>query len=330
MAQTNVVSSILGNDCDEQRAGLSAPAPRVEFELEEEYFCGESNREEQPMDEDCFPSFAPLLHACQEYATLSGCRFIIADFNGIEHDQGHHMPIVSESRAQDTGPVLAGKLRAFSAVRSFADRLRGGEAELHRDLGRAFSTQMRESARNSMIASCKAADFFPPVPAPTSVDDKDCSWDEVGLASVPVIAQRLFNDELRRVHDRRDLMRAKTASFIVDFASETGAELPEPTTECTDMLQQFHRELSVWADRLSKDPRLDIASPEARTWMECKDGRELATKLKAKQAEIMLGVSAFAMLGVVGLAAHTAGRNAMTTANRSRGSRSHFQQHVPV
>jgi len=149
-----------------------------------------------PLDERCFSSFAPLIEACQDYATLSGCRFSIRAFDGIDCEPGARLPIVSDKRAQDAGPLLSAKLQAVSSVRSFAKRIRSGELDLIQDLTRAFDIVTQESARNSMIASCKAADVFPPLEH-THVDEQDCSWDAVGATSVLVIAQRSASDAYR-------------------------------------------------------------------------------------------------------------------------------------
>jgi len=241
------MADLQGQTCTTRQRCLEAPAVHskaCEVEVVEEYF---HVREELcPLDEKLFPSFEKLIHLCQTYASLSGCRFSISAFDGIECDTVNRLPVVNEARSKDDGPLLSAKLRAVRGVRNFANRLKSGEPELLQDLTRAFHLVMKETARNSMIAYCKAEDFFPPLPAPSSVDDKDCSWDQVGLASAPVIAQRLYNDEVHRAHDAGALVRAKTASFIVEFADEVGVELPKLPSERTSMLQQFQQDLTSW------------------------------------------------------------------------------------
>jgi len=258
-----------------------------------------------------------MIHACQAYASLSGCRFSLAAFDGIWYNSTTRRHEVDEARAHDSGPLLSAKLRAISMVHSFTDRLRNGEPELRQHLTRAFSMQMTESARNSMIASCKAADFFPPLPAPTGVDDKDCSWDEVGLVSAPVIAQRLFNDELRRAHDARALVRAKTASFVVDFAAEIGVELPQLNSERPDMLLQFQNELNWWI-QVAANP---VESQPAQTWRQCKDGDELGSKIRAESVAPI----AIAMMGVYGLAAYAAAKVSRSYVARESSAGRHVE-----
>jgi len=263
----------------------------VEWEMDEEYFGTASNvchsthhKESQPLDETFCPSFAPLIRACQAYARQSGCRFNIRAFDGIECDTTTRVPVVSDARARDSGPLLSAKLRAAPMVKSFTERLRRGEPCLLQDLTRAFHFVMKETARNSMIASCKAADFFPPCPAPSGVDDQDCLWDEVGLASAPVIAQRLYNDEKqRRLHDSQALVCAKTASFVVEFADELGVELPQLPSLRTDMLQQFQQDLVSWTATASQ------TAPNT-------------SDTEADQTAFL----AVAMVGMVGLVSHAA------------------------
>lgn len=235
-----------------------APVAPVLFDVDEEYFgCASSSGDQQgplPLDEICFPSFAQLIRACQEYAKLSGCRFSLKAFEGIEYQSGARLPVVSDNRSQDEGHVLSAKLKAIHSVRSFADRLLSGDSRLHEDLARAFDMVTTESARNSMIASCKAADLFPPSPAPASVKEDDCSWDEVCLAPAPVIAQKLYNDEVYRLHNivngqNLSLVRAKTASFIAEFADEVGVPLPQMSSQKTVMISQFQQDLQLWTER---------------------------------------------------------------------------------
>jgi len=285
----------------------SVQAEAVKWDLDEEYFGTASNvrhspeaKEPQPLDETFYPSFTPLIRACQAYARLSGCRFSIAAFEGIECDATTRIPVVSSVRAHDSGPLLSAKLRAAPMVNAFAQRLRSQEPTLLEDLTRAFHFVMKETARNSMIATCKAADFFPPSPAPSSVHSQDCHWDEVGLASAPVIAQRLYNDEKHRLLDDEALVRAKTASFVVEFADELGVKLPALPEARTDMLQQFQQDLASWtaADRpLQPFPCESECQPEQTAFL-----------------------TAYLAVGMVGLAGHAAVRVAQGNmyANASR------------
>jgi hypothetical protein len=305
-------------------------AESVAWQMDEEYFGTASDvrhsseeQESKPLDEAFFPSFAPLIRACQAYAKLSGCRFSITAFDGIECDVATRIPVVSDKRAQDAGPLLSAKLRAAPMVSSFAKRIRSGEPSLLQDLTRAFHFVMKETARNSMIASCKAADFFPPTPAPSSVDDQDCAWDEVGLASAPVIAQRLYNDEVQRLHDAKTLVDAKTASFVVEFADELCVELPQLPAQRTDMLQQFQRDLASWTSASASQAPMP-------TKCDSDPSAELAAKLAAEhQGRLVLGATAMAMVGIVGLASHAAAHIAQKSvrahaSHRTFGTRMQF------
>jgi len=294
--------------------------------LDEEYF-GDSNAsskqaqpEPQPLDDTCYPSFAPLIRACQEYAKFSGCRFSIRAFDGIDCESNTRLPVVNDMRSRDEGPLLSAKLHAVSSVHSFADRLKNGDLELVEDLTRAFDLAIQESARNSMIASCKAAEIFPPSPKPSGVADEDCSWDEVGLASAWVIAQRLYNDEAQRLTDLVDgrnltLVRAKTASFVVEFAEEIGVGLPQMPPERMDMLEQFQRDIVAW----KPGPDQLVAQPPSSNLSELNNF--LGRRENRAGAAFLLGATMIA-LGGAAAAAHIgfAGAQASRTA-RSRAMR---------
>jgi hypothetical protein len=260
-----------------------------------------ATEEPLPLDETCFPSFAQLTRDCQEYAKLSGCRFSIKAFEGIGCETGSSIPIVSEARSQDTGPLLAAKLQAAPNVRSFSERLRSGEADLFQDLSRAFAMIIKESARNSMIAACKAADFFPPSPAPLSVEDDDCAWDEEGLASPPVIAQRLYNDEVHRLHNivngqNLTLVRAKTASFIVEFADEVGVTIPGTSSHSAERAEQFQQDIDEWTKRKQISSMQSGAGQIAP---------QLASRETLAAAAAVGTVLGFGVLGVMGAALMT-------------------------
>jgi len=304
--------------------------------MEDEYFCNTDRQEEQcdNLDEAYFPAFGLLIAACQEYAKHSGCRFSIKAFEGIRCDENTRVPVVDDVRALDAGPLLSAKLQAVSAVRRFTDRLRGGEPELVQDLSRAFDLVIKESVRNSMIASCKAADFFPPSPSPAGVGDDECQWDEVGLASAPVIAQRLYNDEVHRLQDLVNgrnpaLMRAKTASFIVEFADEIGVNSPEMPEHRSKMLQQFQQDLVAWTND-PQQPQQPSPCPPAEDISMGDFLQDAGARLCGRadkwlsnrhQREALLGVAGFAVLGTVGIAAAVAANRAALSSTARRTSR---------
>jgi len=301
--------------CTTSQLCLETPAvqPKAcQVQVCEEYF--NVKEELRPLDETLFPSFEKLILACQTYASLSGCRFSISAFDGIDCDATTQVPVVDENRSNDEGPLLSAKLQAVRRVKNFAKRLKSGEPELLQDLTRAFHLVMKETARNSMIAYCKAEDFFPPLPAPLSVDDQDCSWDEVGLASAPVIAQRLYNDEAHRAHDAGALVRAKTASFVVEFADEVGVQLPNLPSERTNMLQQFQQDLSSWATASSEPVPVPNATPATD------DGR----------IRLFWGAAAaVALVSIVGIAGQ-AGAHAVQNAARRGSSRTEFGHRIRI
>jgi len=124
---------------------------------------------------------------------------------------------------------------------------------------------MVESVRNAMVGMFKALDMFPPAPPPAMVDDEDCAYEDV-TAPLPAVAQRLYNDQVRRLSDCGDdagfagrlYRRAMTASFIVDFASAQGIPLPQVSETQQSML----RELS---DRVAEETRRRGASEADQT-----------------------------------------------------------------
>jgi hypothetical protein len=213
------------------------------------------------LDEEAFPAFATFLAASQDYAKLTGCRFSLASFEGIEFPETAALPVVSEARARDTGALLGAKLRALPVVNSTREKLQMESPELEKELAQAFEVVMQESTRNAMIARCKELELFPPSPAPSDVEDTDCSWDDV-CAPLASIAQRLYNDEVRRLRESVGGVnplqrRAKTASYIVEFADEVGIKLPEKMPEdYLEMLRKFEDTIATL--RKSQAP-----SPEA-------------------------------------------------------------------
>lgn len=206
-----------------------------------------------PLDTEAFRRFAPLLTACQGYASHSGCRFRSNSFSGIpsskqsqsegRQSEAASPPVVSAARARDSGPRLAAKLHAVPVVREFGARLRAGELGLVEEIDRAFRIVMAESVRNAMLGMFQALGMFPPAPPPPGIGDDDCSYEDVA-APLPVIAQRLYNDQARRVSDTtggpcRLQQRAMTAAFLVDFADGVGAKLPPMSETQQSMLKEF-------------------------------------------------------------------------------------------
>eukprot|EP00443_Scrippsiella_acuminata_P044788 CAMPEP_0115248406 /NCGR_PEP_ID=MMETSP0270-20121206/42054_1 /TAXON_ID=71861 /ORGANISM="Scrippsiella trochoidea, Strain CCMP3099" /LENGTH=337 /DNA_ID=CAMNT_0002663707 /DNA_START=53 /DNA_END=1067 /DNA_ORIENTATION=+ len=218
-----------------------------------------SNGEESRLDETAFRHFAPLLKASQAYASYSGCRFRSSSFDGLTVNASGAPMAVPQTRARDAGPRLAAKLQATPAVREFTSRLRAREAGLVEEVDRAFRIVMVESVRNAMQGMFQTLDMFPPMPPPPGIDDDDCAYEDV-TAPLPVVAQRLYNDQARRVSDACSRLhrRAMTAAFIVDFAEGIGFPLPQIPETQSSML----RELST---RVAEETHRHGASPEVQS-----------------------------------------------------------------
>jgi len=192
------------------------------------------------LEESCFQRFAPLVAASRDYAQYSGCRFRSSSFDGVPISTGRStVPgkigeplVVSSVRSRDSGPLLAAKLRAAPAVRGFTERLQAGEPRLLKELDRAFNVVMEESVRNAMVSAFQRLDMWPPQPTPAGICTEDCSYEDVS-APLAVVAQRAYNDELRRARDAAEVggvssatRRAMTAAYLVDFAHAAGLQLP--------------------------------------------------------------------------------------------------------
>jgi len=220
-----------------------------------------ATRVAQRLDEQSFRRFAPLLAASQAYASYSGCRFRSSSFDGIGNPQAFpgaapDIPTVSAQRSHDSGPRLAAKLRAAPLVREFAHRLRSGiDPGLNEEIERAFRIVMRESVRNAMMGMFQAYDMFPPSPPPAGIQDDDCSYEDV-TAPLPAIAQRLYNDQVRRVSDPGMgalEIKAMTAAYLVDFADGVGMKMP-PTPETQQAMFKEIAERMAEFSRQSRNP----------------------------------------------------------------------------
>jgi len=212
---------------------------------------------EGALDKTAFKRFAPLLAASQHYASHSGCRFRSLSFHGIpRRPQNTAEPVeVGSARSRDSGPRLAAKIEAAPLVDEFAARLHTAEPGLIEDMERAYRIVMAESVRNAMIGMFQALEMFPPSPPPAGVEDDDCSFEDVS-APLPVIAQRLYNDQARRVSDTtggpgRLERRAMTAAFIVDFTDEAGVKLPPMPETQASMLKEFAERTNEFAKQQS-------------------------------------------------------------------------------
>jgi len=206
------------------------------------------------LDEGAFRNFAPLLAACQGYAKQSGCRFLGNDFRAADLGAG-----VPWQGAESRAPAVACAERANALASTISEtvlanarRLQAGERSLCEEVERAFYLVMVESVRNAMIAAFRKLEMWPPVLKPRGVEDDDCSYEDVS-SSLPVIAQRAYNDDLRRRNELigigglcRIRHRAMTASFLVDFAQDAGVALPAMPETHVMMLREFACRVAEW------------------------------------------------------------------------------------
>lgn len=184
-----------------------------------------------------FKRFAPLLQHCEAYAACSGYRFRGDDFWGRQASTclaEAHVPKTDRATfAAQAAPVVA----------SFRNQLQQNDPGLVDELERAYRLVMVESVRNAMQSMFQAMDMFPPAPGPEGVDDEDCAYEDLA-APLPVVSQRLYNDQVRRLTDSsgglgRLEQRAKTAAFIVDFAEACQVPLPPMPETQREMFQEL-------------------------------------------------------------------------------------------
>jgi hypothetical protein len=195
---------------------------------------------------EAFYHFSPLLAASQGYAGLSGCRFRRDSFRDLDDEEPEEEPSASE--------CLLAKRCAAPAVRSFTERLRAREPALLEEAERAYRIVMAESVRNAMVACFRQLDLWPPSPCPPGVGADDCAYEDLS-ASVPVIAQRAWNDQVRRQREAdslpgcgvgSSLRCAMTASYLVDFVHEVGVELPPEPEQQLALLSDFNAKAERW------------------------------------------------------------------------------------
>ncbi|CAE7364235.1 rpl12 [Symbiodinium sp. CCMP2592] len=113
----------------------------------------------------------------------------------------------------------------------------------------AWFAESKTLVARAKLRSSKAwgprLDLWPPQPPPPGIEDDDCCYEDVN-SPVPVIAQRLYNDDVRRLLavpcdgvQSPWLQRALTAAFIVDFATEVGLPSPEMPPTQQEMIEEF-------------------------------------------------------------------------------------------
>jgi len=198
------------------------------------------------LDMHSFKHFKSFLTMSQDYARLSGCRFLA---DALE-DTIVKTPSGASSASSSEDPMRAAKKQLQPRGREFAERLHANEPALVEELHRAFRLVMAESARNEMIATLQALSMWPP--SEQGIDEDDCSYEDSSVA-LPVIAQRLYNEDRRRHHAAEQeggtcplRRRAMTASYLVDFAHVVGMPLPALPETQKLMLQDFSLRVEEW------------------------------------------------------------------------------------
>eukprot|EP00405_Crypthecodinium_cohnii_P017838 CAMPEP_0206459402 /NCGR_PEP_ID=MMETSP0324_2-20121206/24152_1 /ASSEMBLY_ACC=CAM_ASM_000836 /TAXON_ID=2866 /ORGANISM="Crypthecodinium cohnii, Strain Seligo" /LENGTH=309 /DNA_ID=CAMNT_0053930941 /DNA_START=80 /DNA_END=1009 /DNA_ORIENTATION=+ len=269
--------------------------------------------QDQPLEDFTFRHFAPLLRACQGYAKLSGCRFRSSSFDPAK--------ISTESDATKSRV----KRESAATVEEYQRRLRQGDKLLLEEVDRAFRIVMQESVRNAMMGLFQTLDMFPPSPPPPGIDDDDCCYEDVE-APLPVVSQRLYNDQARRLGSDCGgpgflQQRAKTAAFIVDFAEESEVKLPPiPETQ-----QSMLREISTRVqEELKQRGESEARQKDIRSiFLRGLGGGATAESLRMEAEKfwgenwksIALGVATVAALGIL-----TVANGVATGQRRGRGS----------
>lgn len=203
--------------------------------------------------EEAFPLYAPLLAACQDYARLTGWRF---RDGWLAKPQTLRWRLSGLLSSADT--ICLAQRRAQPTVQAFASSVSASEPALLAEMDRAFAILWSETLRNTMRAVFIERGMWPPSPPP-DVAENDGAYRDME-APVPKIAQRLWNDETRRVLSEgkgasEDAI-ARTASFLCDFAHEIGLSGPAASEAAlvADMAG-FHSRIEEW--RRDALPRKD-------------------------------------------------------------------------
>eukprot|EP00931_Biecheleriopsis_adriatica_P090266 TRINITY_DN64281_c0_g1_i1.p1 TRINITY_DN64281_c0_g1~~TRINITY_DN64281_c0_g1_i1.p1 ORF type:complete len:242 (-),score=47.44 TRINITY_DN64281_c0_g1_i1:58-783(-) len=192
----------------------------------------ETELSEPFLDTGTYTNFAPLLEASSDYAQYSGCRYRSVSFDDLD--------------AQSQEPRCLAKLRAAPTAGEFTQRLKAGDAALEAELEEAFQLLWLEGTRSTMLARCQMLELWPPSPSPSDVEQDDTKYRDMS-ASLPVIAQRLYNDEAAR--DAFARRRLSTASFLADFAYEAGLPTPAYFGTREALLVEFEARADDWEQR---------------------------------------------------------------------------------
>jgi hypothetical protein len=171
-----------------------------------------------------------------------------------------------EAISSENNAMVAAQRKAAPLVREFHEKLKLGDKELMDATLRAYHLSMSEGVRRGIIATCQELDLWPPSSSPQGIPPEDCAYEDTAEPLV-VIAQRIYNDEMRREKDdgmRQLSRRANTASFIVDFAIEQGVKMPPLSESHTQMLEEFMARVAEWTQGRQDQPGPSSISTRAR------------------------------------------------------------------
>jgi len=206
-----------------------------------------------------FPRFSSLLAATREYAVLSEGRFRIRSFQGSDELD---VAAPSSSSSGDWADIVR---RAAPRVHEFACRLLDGDEGLHEELGNACRIVMVEYVRNAVLAACRSLDLWPPDPQPAGILSYDCAYEDMS-AALDEIAQRAYNDEVRRVRSEAASStaglahRASTAAYLVEFAHEVGVTHASVPETFQLMLTELEMRIVEWGCTIRSESRNSFES----------------------------------------------------------------------
>jgi len=211
-----------------------------------------------------FEEWRALLVACEDYANLTGWRFVLSDFMAFQERQGTEALNAAREAAMPTALDYADR------VRSCATACSDGAAKPH--LITEFEACQRivatEAIYNSMLATVRAVglggvdvdaggggsgtEMVPQLGGPDDVPDDEADAFAYHDMSQPieVIARRLVAHERRlratpEVHAEKQ-RRALHASFIVEFGLEHGLTDRGGDATAEGSLTEFLERLGEW------------------------------------------------------------------------------------
>ena len=190
-----------------------------------------------------YPTWQPLLDACEDYARLSGWRFSRAEFMNLER--------------QPSGALHAARVKAMPVALDYGERVAKVAAqhaapEASALLGEFCQCQRlvaNEALHKTMLSTCCALGLDA---ESLGIKDEDeggsCAYQDLSQP-FEEIARRLHRHEraTAAVRPAREA-RALSASFVVEFGLEHGLpELADPTSEA--QLHEFLERVEEWREK---------------------------------------------------------------------------------